>query len=111
MNISSIQNHRRVGRAKAVTDPDPNTTGSNESDTNADTCCLGQNCIHIAYPNRSADVYPYSEAYEPIENVPTISWATFYDQKDGDTYTLVFHESLYYGSQMKHCRNSPQWVH
>ena len=28
-NISSMHNHRRIGRAKAVTDPARNTTGSN----------------------------------------------------------------------------------
>ena len=36
-NISSIYTYRRVGRTKALTEPDPNTTGSNEDDTNADT--------------------------------------------------------------------------
>ena len=37
-NISNVQTHRRVGRTKGVTDPDPNSTGSNEADTNAYTC-------------------------------------------------------------------------
>ena len=32
-NISNVHTHRSVCRAKVVTDPDPNTTGSNESDT------------------------------------------------------------------------------
>ena len=40
-NISSMYTCRKVGRANSVTEPDPNTTGSNEADTNADTCCLG----------------------------------------------------------------------
>ena len=69
-NISGMNTHRRVGCAKEVTVPAPNTTGSNEADTNTDTCCPGQNFIPIVYTNWSEDVYPYSYAYEPIENVP-----------------------------------------
>ena len=65
-----MNTHRRVGCAKEVTVPAPNTTGSNEADTNTDTCCPGQNFIPIVYTNWSEDVYPYSYAYEPIENVP-----------------------------------------
>ena len=59
-NISTMHSQRRVGHSKAVTETSPNTTGSNEADTNADTCCLGQNVIPILYTNQSADVYPYS---------------------------------------------------
>ena len=73
MNISSMHTHIRVGCTKEVTEPAPNTTGSNESYTNADTCCLVQNFIPIAYTNQSLDVYPYSEAYGTIENVPIVS--------------------------------------
>ena len=66
-NISSMHTHIMVGRVKVVIDPDHNTTRYNESDTNADTCCLGQNFIPITYTNRSEGVYPYGEAYEIIE--------------------------------------------
>ena len=62
-----MHTHRRVGCAKVVTEPDPNTTGPNEDDTNSNMCLLGQNCIPISYTNRLADVYPYIESYEPIE--------------------------------------------
>ena len=60
--------------------PEPlvNILAQNEADMNADTCCLGQNIIPIAYTNRSANVYPYNKAYEPIENVPIVSAATAY---------------------------------
>ena len=52
MNISSIHIHRRVISAKEVTKPAPDTTGSNDTDTNVNTCCLGQKIIPIAYINR-----------------------------------------------------------
>ena len=41
-NLSIMHTHRRIGRAKAVIEPSPNTTGSNEADTSADTCFLSQ---------------------------------------------------------------------
>ena len=62
-NVYGIHTYRRVGHAKAVTDPDPNTTGSNEAYTNKYTWVFGQNFIPIVYKNRSACVYPYSETY------------------------------------------------
>ena len=109
-NISSVNTHKGVGRAKAVIEPDPNTAGSDESDANADTCCLVQNFIPIAYTNRSSNFYPYSEAYETIENVPIVSGATYYDHTDGNTYILVLYKSLYYVSKMKHSLVNPNYT-
>ena len=37
-----------------------------------------------------------------IENVPIVTAATAFDHLDGNTYILIFHESLYYGTKMKH---------
>ena len=106
-NISSMHTHRWVGRTKVVTEPDHNTTCSNEVDSNADTCCLGQNVIPIEYTNQSAGVYPFSETYDHIENVPIVSGNTAYDHTDGNTYILVFHESLDYVSHIKHSFINP----
>ena len=61
-----MHTHIKIDHKKSVTDPAPNTIGYKESGTNADTCCLGKNCIPIAYTNQKSDIYPYSEAYEPI---------------------------------------------
>ena len=109
-NIYNVHTHRRVCRANSVTDPAPNTTGYNEADTNSNTCCLGQKVFPLAHKYWSSDVYPYSEAYEPIENMPIVSGDTYYDHTDGNTYILVFHESLYYGSQMNHSLTIPDKI-
>ena len=61
------------------------------------------NCIQ----NRLEDVYPYSEAYDSIENLPIVSGDTAYDDTDGNTYVLLFHESIYYVLQMKHIIINP----
>ena len=95
-NISRMHTHRRFGSAKKVTELDPKITGSNEDDTKTDTCCIVNCFIPIVYTNRWADVYPYSEAYGPIENVPIVSGDTAYNNMDGNTYILVFHDYLYY---------------
>ena len=109
-NISNVITKRRVGRAHSVPEPAPNTVGQNEADTNADTCCLGQNFIPLHYTNRTADVYPYNDSYAPIENVPIVSGATAVDHPDRNTYILVFHEALYYGKKMRHSLINPNQV-
>ena len=84
-------------------EPKPNTKAANESDTNADTCCLETNFISIANTNRTADVYPYDKSYSLIQDVPIVSSATAYDDVESrKTYILVFHEALYYGTKLPH---------
>ncbi len=58
------------------TDPPENTTAENECDTNVDTCCLGKNFVVLT--------------------------ASFDDPISGETYILVFNESLYYGNKLDH---------
>jgi hypothetical protein len=89
-------------------DPPVNTMAENECDTNADTCCLGKNFIVLSPTSRTADVYAYDTSIKPIENVPIISGATAYDDPiTGNTYILVFNESLYYGQKLDHTLNNP----
>ena len=106
-SINNIISKRMVAKAHSVHEPAENTVAVNEADSNADTCCLGQNFLPLSYTNRSADVYPYSDSYEPLENVPIVTGATAYDLPNGDTCILVFHESLYYGTPMKHSLINP----
>ncbi len=49
------------------------------------------------------DVYAYDTSFKPIDNVPIVSGAMDYDDPvSGDTFILVFHESLYYGTTLDH---------
>ena len=80
----------------------------NEADSNADTCCLGTNFLVLSMSSRTADVYPYDSSYSPIVNVPIVSGATAYDDDNtGETYILVFNESLYYGPKLDHSLLNP----
>ena len=91
-----------------VVDPPPNTRGYNVCDINTDTCCLGKNFIISQYTTQSADVYAYNKPYEPIENVPIVTGMPAYDdERTVQTYILVFHEGLYYGTKLDHSLINP----
>ena len=79
----------------------------NETDSNADTCCLGKNWIVYNYTTRSADVYPYNDSYEPIKDVPIVIGASAYTNTQGVTYILLINEALYYGDKMDHSLLNP----
>ena len=81
---------------------------TNECDTNADTCCLGTNFCILQHTNRKADVYAYDTNLKPTLDIPIVSGATAYDDHmSGNTYILVFHESLYYGNKLDHSLINP----
>ena len=84
---------------------------NNETDSNADTCCLGTNFVINSYTGRSADVYPYENAYKPITNVPIVAVATAYDDPiTHATFILVFHKALFYGKKLDHSLINPNQV-
>ena len=93
-------------------DPPPNTTADNKCDTNADTCCLGKNFIVLNSTYRTADVYAYDTSrIQPIENVPIVTAATAFDDPEtGDTFILIFNESLYYGEKLDHSLVNPNQI-
>ena len=92
-------------------DPPANLTANNECDTNADTCCLGTNFVVLQSTYRTADVYAYDSSIKPVENVPIVTGATAYDDPvSGDTFILVFNESLYYGTSLDHSLINPNQV-
>jgi hypothetical protein len=89
---------RKISSTSATdsNEPPPNTTASNECDTNADTCCLGKNFIILHHTSRSADVYAYDKSIKPLEGIPIVAGATAYDDEVTNlTYILIFNEVLY----------------
>ena len=81
--------------------------GFNESDSNADTCCLGKNWIVYNYTSRTADVYPYDQAYKPAKDVPIVTGASAYTDSTDTTYILIIHEALFYGNKLDHTLLNP----
>ena len=89
----------------------PNTMAFLECDTNAKTCCLGTNFVILQYTTRTADVYAYDKSIKPIENIPIVTGATAYDDsRTGQTYILIFNESLYYGPKLDHSLINPNQI-
>ena len=106
----TTNNHRVVAKVHAVPNKFPVTSfeGSVELDTHADTCVLGKNFIVLSYTGRECDVYPYSQDYEAIRNIPIVSGATaVQDRVTGETLILVFNEALWYGDRMNHSLINP----
>ena len=106
---------RKISKARAshhkVQEPSPGTIAVNESDTNADTCCLGKNFVVQSYTNRTVDVYSYDTSIAPIANVPIVTGLTAWDcPQTGATYVLVFNESLYYGTKLDHSLINPNQI-
>ena len=88
------------------------TNGQNESDSNADTCCLGCNFAVLNYTNRQADVYAFDSNYAPVNNIPIVSGATAWtNPTTKETVILVFHESLYFGIALGHSLINRNQVH
>jgi hypothetical protein len=89
--VSSIR--RVVSRANRGNDndiPAESIEGTIEMDSHADTCVLGRNFVVLSYTGRVCDVYPYSETYEAIKDVPIVTAATaVQDESTGEVFILV----------------------
>jgi hypothetical protein len=66
-----------------------------ELDSHADTTVAGKNCVAISFTDRACKVQPYSDSYEPIDNVPIATVATGYTAKNGLNYIIILPEALY----------------
>ena len=111
LSVQTLQTERRISSISLMKPPasaPPGTRAFNESDLNADTCCLGANFIVLSMTSRIADVYAYDKNYAPSTNVPIVTGATAWDDiKTGTTYILIFNESLFYGPKLDHTLINP----
>ena len=83
-------------------------SGKMELDSHADTCVLGINFVILEYSGRVCDVYPYSQEYTAIKDVPIVKGATaVQDQATGETYILIINEGLWYGDKLDHSLINP----
>lgn len=84
--------------------------GNNEMDSNADTCCLGQNFVILQYTQRIAEVFAYDDSLGS-KTIPIVSGATAYTcPNTQETYILVVNEGLYYGTKLDHSLFNPNQV-
>lgn len=74
--------------------------GRSDLDSHADTCVVGPSYAIIDRGRgETCDVYPYSDAYAPVKNVPIVKAGTAYDHTNGETVILVACQALYMEKQ------------
>ncbi len=72
-----------------------------ELDTRANTCCAGRNCKPLFYTGQQSEVQGFHETFAPVPDVPIATVATAWsDSLTDEGYILIFHEALYFGSNM-----------
>ena len=83
-------------------EPRPGTKAYVEWDSNADTCCLGENFTILSYSQRIAEVFPYDQTM-PSVKVPIVTRETAYAcPETGETFIFVVNEGLYYDAKLDH---------
>ena len=114
--ISQFSSTRKISKShtnpkkRKISQQVSGKTAMNETDSNADTCCLGCKWTIYNYTTRSADVYSYDSSYEPIKDMPIVSGATAYTYATGMTYILIINEALYYGDKLDHSLINPNQI-
>ena len=73
--------------------------GRSELDSHADTCVAGATWKVMEYTGVVCNVYPYSDSYKPLKQVPVVEAVTAYNHPAGETFTLVLVQVLYLGNQ------------
>ena len=67
----------------------------------ADTCCAGKNWKLLTATGFTCDVFPFKEGYAATTNVPVATCATLITDTYGQSFILIGHEMLYFGSAME----------
>jgi hypothetical protein len=74
-----------------------------ELDSHANTTIAGLTCRVLEYTEKSCDVHPFSDDYEPMKQVPIAKVATAdNDPSTGEAYILIFGQALYMGQSLDH---------
>ncbi len=70
-------------------------------------------CRILELTEKSCDVFPFSEDYEPMKQVPIAKVATAYDHPtSGETFILVFGQAIYLENNLEHtliCPNQARY--
>ncbi len=79
----------------------PGSNGRLETDSHADTCCAGSNCVVLEFTNSVVDVFPYHKDLGKMASVPIATVATLVTDKEGQQCIFVINEALWFGPTMK----------
>jgi hypothetical protein len=82
-----------------------------ELDSHADTCAVNETALILEYTDRVVDVGPFSNDYQPLEEIPIVKAALAYDDAEtGETFILLFGQALYFGSKIDHILLNPNQI-
>ena len=101
---------RRVSKVRMTSNKNSTDKiyGRCELDTHADTTVAGSNCVVLQYTGKECDVTPYSDSYEPMQNIPIVHAATGWQSPvSGQIYILIFNEALWMGNTLDHTLINP----
>ena len=104
----TIAYHQTTVRLASMQTPveHPGFVSTLEADTHADTCVAGRNCVPLHFTDRTCDVQPYSNEYQPVTGVPIVTAATGYTTSSGRNFILIMHETLWM-PQLEHSLFNP----
>ena len=106
MNSNSLD-----ATANAASQPGPGTESADETDSNADACCLGDNFTILEFANKQVDVHAHDKSIKPLSNVPIASGTTAWDDPAaGQTHILVVNETLHCGTKLDHSLINPNQI-
>jgi hypothetical protein len=92
-------------------EPVPGFMAKNELDTRADTICAGTNFCCLRPTGMTCSVQGFHQSFEPIPEIPVATVATAWDdQNTGQTYILIIHQALYFGTQLDHSLINPNQI-
>ena len=101
---------RRVSKVRMTSNKNSTDKiyGRCELDTHADTTVAGSNCVVLQYTGKECDVTPYSDSYEPMQNIPIVHAATGWQSPvSGQIYILIFNEALWMGNTLDYTLINP----
>ena len=89
----------------------PGTQSADETDSNADTCCLGNNFVILEHTIKQVDGCAHDKSIEPLSNAPVVSGAAAWnDSVTNQTCILVVNETLRCGAKSDHSLINPNQI-
>ena len=83
-----------------------------ELDSHVDTCCSGRNTVLLEETTRKVNVRSFNPEHNSLDDILIGSCGGAYDcDETGETYLLVWHESLYFGDRLPVTLVNPNVLH
>ena len=75
--------------------------GRSELDSHADTCVAGATWKVMEYTGVVCNVYPYSDGYKPLKQVPHVEAVIAYNHLTSEMSIFVLAQAIYLGNQQE----------